>query len=375
MIRKIILIILMFIIFTLPVSAKGYDVEGLYEEQYDKLDLDEIYNLIDEETEDLIDEFGFSIEDVNSSQNLSIEKVLDVLSVFFRDGIKTPIGVFVSVIGASVLIGASKAAEPNNKNFGISDIVGVSAVSISIIAPAIVFFKAIVSTIKTTATLMTGFVPIFTGILVTSGKPTTSTLTSSSLLLTAEICQQISTYVVLPFISIYMAITVASSFTDKFNIPSISSSIQKFVSICMTSVMTIFCAIISLQGIIGNSTDSASLRVFRLVAGSTPIIGGAVSEATGIVSSCINMLKNSVFIYAVICFAAFFIPIIIELLLWRLSMFCGGLVSQMLGSDKISSLVNSVGYVFGVVTSITVNTFIMFVISLTVIMVTTGGSV
>ena len=141
----------------------------------------------------------------------------------------------------------------------------------------------------------------------------------------------------------------------------------------MTTIMTIFSFVLSFQTIIGNSADSISLRAFKFIAGSTPIIGGVVSEATGVVSSCLNTLKNSCVIYAVICFAALFLPIIIQLLLWRLAMFCGGMVADAFGSDKISKLVNSVGYSFGIVTSVTVNIFIMFVISLTVIMVTTSG--
>ena len=372
MIKRIMMILILMMIFTLPVNAETYDFNDIYNEQYDNLGVDELYSLIDDDTKKIVDEFGFDPKDMNSIRNLSIENILTILSTLFKDGLKAPIGAFISIIAASILLGAIKAAEPDNENFGISDIAGVSVVAISIISPSILFFKAVVSTIKSTAVFLTGFVPIYAGILATAGKPTVSTLTSASLLLSAEICQQISGYIVLPFISVYLAITIASAFNNKINISVISSSIQKAISFCMTTVMTVFTAIISMQSVIGNSSDSAILKVFRLVAGSTPIIGGAVSEATGVVNSCINMLKNSAVIYAVICFAAFFLPVIFELLLWRLSLFSAGLVAGMLGSNKISNLTNSVGYVFSAATSITVNTFIMFVVSLTVVMITTG---
>lgn len=373
MIKKTVCIIFFLILFTMPVKAESYDLDGLYNEQFENSDFDEIYSLIDDETKEIVDKFGFDPQSIDSFENFTLEKLLDIVSVFFKDGLKAPLGVFASVVATSILIGTVKSAEPENKNFGMSDLVGVSVVTISIITPTILFFKATVATIKSTATFMTGFIPIFAGILVTSGKPTTSTLTSASLLLSAEVCELISGYIVLPFVSVYLAITIASSFSDKVNISLASSSIQKAVSFSMTSIMTVFTAIISIQSIIGNSSDSAALRVFRLLAGSTPIIGGAISEATGVVSSCINILKNSVVIYAVICLIALFLPIIIELLMWRLSMFCSGIVAGMLGTEKISNLVNSIGYVFGVVTSVSVNTLIMFVVSLAVVMVTTGG--
>ena len=375
MIKNILLIIVFMIIFSLPVSAQNYDVDELYKDQYKNSNFESLYDLIDEETKKILEEFEFYPESMSNATDFSLEKVFNVLIYFFKDAVKTPLAVFISTLGTSILMGAVKAAEPDNKSFGISDIAGLSVVSVAIIAPAFVFFKTVSSTIKTASVFMAGFVPVFGGILVTSGRPTTSTLTTTSLLLSSQLCEQISSFVILPVVSAYLAISVASSFTDKLNIEKISSSIQKTVAFCMTSIMTLFSATLSIQSIIGSSADSITLRTFRLIAGSTPIIGGVVSEATGIVSSCLNTLKNSAVIYAVICFAALFLPIIIELLLWRLSMFCASVVADMFGSHKISALVSSVGYSFGVVTSVAVNTLIMFVISLTVIMMTSGVAI
>lgn len=372
MIKKIVCIIISMFLLTLSVKAESYDLESLYNEQYENSGFDEIYNLIDDQTKEIVDKFEFDPRSIDSVENLTFDNIISIVLSFLKDGIKAPFVALVSVVAALILIGAVKSVEPEKGNFEITEATGVLVVAVSIISPAILLLKTTVSTIKSTAIFMTGFIPVFAGILVTSGKPTTSALTSASIMLIAEVCEQISGYIVLPFVSVYLAITVVSSFTNRINIFSVSESIQKAVSFCMTFVMTVFTAVISLQSIIGNSSDSAALRVFRLIAGSTPIIGGAVSEATGVVSSCINILKNSAVIYAVICFVAFFLPILIELLFWRLSMFCASVVAGILGSNRIADLVNSIGYVFGVVTSITVNTFIMFVVSLTVVMVVSG---
>lgn len=375
MIKKIFLILFFAFIFTFPASAENYDIGDIYKEQYENSNFDSLYDLIDDETKRIIKEFEFYPDSIDNMGEFSIEKVFNILIYFFKDGIKAPLAVFLSILGTSILIGVVKAAEPDNKCFGISDIAGLSVVAIAIIAPAFMFFKTVSFTIKSAAVFMSGFIPIFAGILMSSGRPTTSTLTSASLLLSAEVCEQFSSFIVLPIVSVYLAITIASSFSDKIKIEKISATIQKTVSFCMTTVMTVFSAILSIQSVIGSSADSLSLRAFRLVAGSTPIIGSVVSEATGVVSSCLNTLKNSAVIYAVICFAVLFLPIIIQLLLWRLSMFCGGVVADMFGSHKISCLVTSVGYSFSVVTSVAVNTLIMFVISLTVIMMTSGGAI
>lgn len=373
MIKKIVFILFFIFAFSLPVCAENYDIDGIYKEQYENSNFDSLYDLIDEDTKRIIDEFKFYPDSIDNVGDITLEKVLDLLIYFFKDGIKTPLAVFISILGACVLIGTVKAIEPEINRISITDISGICVVAVAIIAPAFVFFKAVSSAIKGAAVFMSGFIPVFSGILVSSGRPTTSTLTSATLLISSQVCEQIFTFIILPVVSVYLAITVASSFTDKLNIEKISASIQKGVSFCMTTIMALFSAVLSIQSLIGSSADSLSLRAFRMIAGSTPIIGGVVSEATGIVSSCLNTLKNSAVIYAVICFAVLFLPIIIQLILWRLSMFCGGIVAELFGSKKISELVSSVGYAFGVVTSVTVNTFIMFVISLTVIMMSSGA--
>ena len=373
MIKKILIFIILISAFTTPVSAEGYDIDEIYDNQYHESNLASVEELLDDETKRLVEEFGFVPEDFDSYKNFTISNVFNIIKYLFTDGIKAPLAAFMSILGASVLLGAIRSAEPDNKGFGIADVAGVAIVAVGIIAPAFMLFKSAFAAVKSAAVFMTGFIPIFAGVLISSGRPTTSSLTSASLLISAEVCEQICSFVILPFVGIYLAVSIAASFSDKFNISSVSATIQKTISFCMTAVMSVFSAVLSIQSLISSSVDSLSLRAFRFVAGSTPIIGGAVSEATGVVSTCINTLKNSAVIYAVICFSAILLPVIVEVLLWRAAMFCASMVSNMLGATKISELCNSVGYSFGITTSVMINTFIMFVISLTVIMMTTGN--
>ncbi len=378
MIKKIIFFIIFTILFTFPANAEGneeYNESDLYQEKYEESQIGQLEDLIDEDTKKMIDQFGFSLNDPYSTGGFSAENVFGIIIKLLNEGIGEPLKVFLSILGISILLGSVKSISNDDKNGNIVGLIGVSAVATLVMVPAFFIFKSAINTIKSAAVFMGGFVPIYAGVMISAGKPTSSALTSGTLILSAELCEQISGFVVLPFLSVYLAISIASNFSDKINISALSEGVQKTISFLMVAVMFVFSGVISLQGLIGNSADSMSLRTFKLLVSSTPIIGGAVGESTSIVFSCFNTLRNSAVIYAVICFIAIMLPMIVEILLWRISMFFAKTLSKILGTDKIASLCESVSYSFGILTSVTLNTLIMYIVSLTSIILTTGNNI
>lgn len=374
MIKKIFLILVFMCLFITPVYAQEGDWDDIYSQQFDDSGLEDVDEYLDEEVRLQLEEYGFSTDILKNSDSFSAQNVFNIILGYLGGSLKGPLTVFLSVLGVSLIIGAIKSVEPESGGVAVSDIVGVSSTVATVITPAFAVFKSAVAAVKSAAVFMGGFVPVFAGILVSSGRITTSSMTGATIMLSAQTVEQIGSFVILPLVSVQLVISIAASFNDRINISSLSQGLKKGITFCMTAVMGIFSAVVSLQGMIGNSTDSMSLRTFKAVAGSTPVIGGAVSEASGLIMECLKTLRGSAVIYAVVCFAVIMLPMIIEILLWRVSMFMSKTVAAMLGADKIADLCDSVGYSFGIVTSVIVNTFVMFIISLTVIILTGGGA-
>ncbi len=353
--------------------ADNGEREEIYREQYESLEADRLKELLPEDMSELADGIGFDPSDPESLEGLSAENIFTLIINMLTKGLARPFSVLCSVL--AVLLTASLISGAAERREGIRSLgegLSSAAVAAVVLLPAYSCFRASVNALKAAAVFMLGFVPIFAGILAASGKSVTSSLTAASLLTAAEAVEQISAFVVLPAVAVVLSLGVASVFSGRVGAGCVGS-VKRLIGFCMTAVMTVFSAVISVQSFIGGSADSLSLRAAKYVASGAPVIGGAVSEAAGVVSSCLGMLKGSAAVYAVICLCSILLPVLLEALVWRAAMHLLTAAAGFVGAERISGLTGAVEYSFGIVTSVTLSTFIMFTVSVTVTAISGGG--
>lgn len=353
--------------------ADNGEREEIYREQYESLEADRLKELLPEDMSELADGIGFDPSDPESLEGLSAENIFTLIINMLTKGLARPFSVLCSVL--AVLLTASLISGAAERREGIRSLgegLSSAAVAAVVLLPAYSCFRASVNALKAAAVFMLGFVPIFAGILAASGKSVTSSLTAASLLTAAEAVEQISAFAVLPAVAVVLSLGVASVFSGRVGAGCVGS-VKRLIGFCMTAVMTVFSAVISVQSFIGGSADSLSLRAAKYVASGAPVIGGAVSEAAGVVSSCLGMLKGSAAVYAVICLCSILLPVLLEALVWRAAMHLLTAAAGFVGAERISGLTGAVEYSFGIVTSVTLSTFIMFTVSVTVTAISGGG--
>lgn len=362
------------------VSAEKSDIgasadelrDDTYSEQYEESGASEITELLPEEYRELVDGLKFDPSSLDNSADFSAESVFSLIIGIFRGKLSEPFTVGAAALGVIIISSLIKSVASQSSLGGINDGISAAVTAAILFLPIYGVFKASCNAVKAAAVFMCGFIPIFAGILVSSGKPLTSSLTSVTVLSAAEVVEQVSAFVVLPMLAVMLAMGAASVFSERIRPDGCVAAVKKTVGVLMTVLMTVFSGVTSVQSMIGSAADSPALRTVKFVTGSAPVIGGAVSEAAGLVSSCLSALKNSAAIYAIICLCSVLLPVIAEALAWRLVAYLLGASSGLFGCDRITRLTDAVGYSFGIITSVALNTFVMFTLSLTV-MTMVGG--
>jgi stage III sporulation protein AE len=87
-----------------------------------------------------------------------------------------------------------------------------------------------------------------------------------------------------------------------------------------------------------------------------------------------KLLKNSIGIYAVIATAITFIPTLINLLMWKFSLFISQSFAQILEVKNVGTLCKSISQVFSILIAVVLVFSMLIIISTTlIIIVTTGG--
>ncbi len=362
MIKKIVIVIFISILFSLNVSA-----DDLYKEQLEISGANEINETLPDKIQEYLEEYSIDISDYNWVNNLDYNNVFTHIWDFITKGIKKHLATFSCVLGVILISAALNGNALNSINQTVSYVI-VLSVSAIILTPLYSCVTASVEALKNCAYFITAFVPVFASIVAAGGKAITSVSMSALLLGAANGMSYIASFVVVPLMSGYLALSISSSVSPLLNTSGLCESIKKLTFWIMSLISTVFIGILGIQTAVNSAADNLSMKTAKFIIGSSvPVAGGVLSEALGTLTASMSLLKSSIGIYGVIICFLFFLPILLELLLWRVTIFGTTFISDIFSLPKLSGLLKSIDAVLSVLIGIILISCAMFIISLTII--------
>lgn len=368
---KFVILLSVFLVLFSP-SVKAEDSiktsEDFYREQYEISGADQIEENIPPKTKEYLEENGLNPENFNWVDNLSAENVFTHIWNFLKGGAKQPIkaGFFIMAV---ILITSALSSVEISGNVKEASVYASVLCCAAIIAPSV--YSAInsaVAALKGTAVFMSAFIPIFAVIVASAGKTATSVSMSSLLLAATQGVSYISNFVVVPLTGGYLAVSISSSVSPWLKTSGLSESIKKLTFWIMSLVSTVFVGILGIQTAVNSSADGLMLKTAKFIVGtSVPVAGGVLSEALGTVTASMGLLKSSVGIYGTVVLVAILLPIVIELLIWRVILTVSYILSELFSLGQITVLLKAVDSVMSILIGIILLTGAMFVISLSVV--------
>ncbi|MBR4072355.1 MAG: hypothetical protein IKK24_00305 [Clostridia bacterium] len=362
--KKIIIIALLFFIFILPVNAEEYQIDGT----------DRMESALPDDVNDYFYNNGIDIESTDWVKNLNTKNVFSHIWGFLRDGANTPIKAGGGVIAIILITAALKTLSPEKGAFPAAAYVSILSTVGIIAIPVYSCVSAAVNAIKGCSVFMLSFIPIFGAIVAISGGTVTSAAMSGLLITAAEAVSAAASFIILPFMGAYLAVGICSAASPLTSNGAIAESIKKIAIWILSLITTVFIGILSIQTAVNAAADSLALRTSKFIVGTAvPIAGGAISEAISTVTASMQLLKSTAGIYAVVALSLILIPIICELVIWRLIMAVLVFVSDATGEEKTSQLIKTIDSMLALLIGITLLVGVMFIISLTVVINTVKG--
>lgn len=369
MLKRITVIILFLLVFTLPVSAQENDI---YNEQYESIGADDIKYSLPEETRQFLYENGIDPSDYNWTDNLSSENVFAHIWNFITKEIKKPLSVCAACLCIILITAAITSFANNDSSMTAATYTSVLSVCALLVPTALSSVTASVSALKGVSTFMLSFIPVFATATAVSGAVGTSVVMSSVLLVVTQGLSYISSFVITPLMGGYLAVSISACVSPLISQSGIAESIKKVALWILSLASTVFLGVLGIQTTVSASADSLSMRTAKFILGSTvPVAGTAIAEAFSTVTASINLLRSSVGIYGVVALVAIFAPLILELLLWRLSLLINITVSDIFSLSKISALLRAIDMMLSLLIGIILCVTVVFIISLT--LVTSAG--
>lgn len=364
-------VLMVFFSSSICVVAKEDFTNNLKDEYYNKL-----FESLSDDSKEMIESIG--LDDLNY-QKLSDLSPSDFFSFFInaiKGNINGAIKNFIIIFSLIILVSAFFTYIPQNEKMK-NILNSLSCVIIAlIITPSLVsLLKASMSAIDIASKFMLVFIPILAGLIASCSNPVMAVSMNSVTIYIANLISHFSNKVLVPFMSIYYAISLSNCVSSEIDLKSLSEYIKNFVTKCLAIVSSFFISFLSLKGIFTNSVDTVTTRGAKLLISSTvPVIGANLSEAYSAVSGSLTLLKSSIGIFGIIALATFYLPIIIELSFWGLSFSLCSMISQTMGLNNVSTFLNSICNVVKTINLILIFSAVIFIIS-TGIMITIRSSV
>lgn len=329
----------------IPVSSYSMDYS---EEEYNKTlssyDLSSFEKELDADTYKMLDELGVLDFSYESITGLSFNDIVGLLKSLFQKKAELPIKSSVTVlifILLSAFLQSLKAESDDSVNM-------IYSIATALLVATVVLVK-LTSTvslasmaISVASNFVYAFIPVFCSIVVASGGITTGFSTNTTLLILAQGLSFISSNVFMPIVNCYLALGVTSSLRYELNLDKLLSSVKKIITTCISFVSGVFVSVLSVKTAVAGRADMLGLRSIRFAINSVvPVIGSSISEGLLSIQAYSSLIKSSVGIVGVMAVVLVFLPSIIEVVLWRISLTLCVIVSDIFGDKSVSAVLNA----------------------------------
>lgn len=372
-IKRIILALSFLIVFTtITASATESDAYGdYYDEQIASSGADELMDSLPEEAQKMMEDLGLDDLDYEDYINFDPKRLLSLFSDIIAGNIKNPLKSGAAAVGITIIcavLNGFKTIQSENTLSGVYNIVATLSIGAVIIVPIMGCISDVCAAINLSGGFMLAFIPVAAAIIAASGNPASAYAYNAVILAAAEAISRFSTTVLMPLVTIYMGINIASGVSPHIDLRGVSETIKKSVTTVLTFCATIFTGALSIQTLVTGAADTVTMKTAKFIAGNfIPFVGGAISDTLATVQGCIGLVKSTVGAFGIIALAVIYLPVLIEVLCWIVILNLCAICSDIMDVKSISSMLKSIGSALSILTAVLLFCGVLLIISTAIV--------
>lgn len=375
--KKIIFLIPLLILLCFPMNVYAQDNDENFTEtdEYREI-VDEISDAVSsgagDEVNSILEEENISVENSESISDISIWSIIEKITGLFTESLKQPLSMLGKIIAICVLCSLAQSMMP--VNVGMLKVFRTISVlsSVTVIYDSIYSgFQMITDSLDRMSEFMLAYIPVFSSVSAAGGSVTSGGSYYALTLVLCEIIAAVSNKILMPFLSIVLAVSLVAAINPELSFCGAASSIKKCVQWILGGLMTIFTGLLTIQSITGSAADSLAARTVKFTASSfIPIIGGAVSEAYSTVYGSLGVIRSGTGTIGIIIICIIVLKPILIILSVKFVITLGKIINEMFGQREIAEFLNSTNAVLSMGLSVLIAFSVIFIISTAVLMMT-----
>ncbi|MEG1875326.1 MAG: hypothetical protein RR185_07115 [Angelakisella sp.] len=303
--------------------------------------------------------------------------LLNTIAQMVKQYLQLPLTLLVSLCGVMVLCAMVEIFSQTLSNTGSASLFQVLvsvAVASLIVTPVVGCITEAANTLQNFSVFITTFIPVFSGVLTAAGQPLTASAYNIFLFWICQTTAQLISSYFVPLLCGYLALTVIAPVCPSLQLGKLVGGIRSFVVWGLTLTLTVFVGLLSIQSVVASSGDHLSVKTAKFMIGSLiPGVGGALSDLFVAAQGCIQLAKGTLGAFGVVVTLFTFLPIVLQVTLWYLSLNIAALIGSILGTNEVASLMKSTSSAVGILLAVLLYDALLVIISTTIIIVAFGA--
>ncbi|WP_444660007.1 stage III sporulation protein AE [Caproiciproducens sp. R2] len=370
-------LLLLMTAFSLPVHAASKQ-DDYYSRQLQESGAADLADKLPNDTRKALEEMG--IEDTNWEGIPSItpkslfDQILSVVAGKTGEPFRAAVSV-IAVMLLCALLNGMKLSFGEKSLGGVIGMVSTLCICVIVVNPIVSCISSAAAVIKTAAGFLLACVPVLAGIMIVAGQPATAGSYNLLMMAAGNVISLLSSNILVPMMNIFLALSIVSAISPNINLNGLCEAFSKAVKWIMGFCMTIFTGLLTMHGIVATALDTTGTRAARFVVSSfVPVVGNALGEALHTINGCVKMLKSGVSAFGLLAGLFVFLPILIQCLVWLLTLqVCIG-IGDIFELKEISSLLKASGDVIETLISIILCCMMILMVSTVILLIIGGGS-
>jgi len=368
-------LILLLICFSVLVFAQDdFSEPAAFRSQLEASGAESLVEALPDDVRDALHALGVDGIDLYSLLGASPRDILALLFGMLQGGLGKVLRAGAMALGVVLLLSFAFAAMPEDEKIRHSIEVTGSMLALILLLPGLAgLMRAAGAVVQAGSSFSLLLIPILAGIVTAAGNPALALSYHSVALMVAEGLSQLADGVIVPCTGVVLGLSLVDGAAKDARLSAVANAIKKAVIGTFAVLAGLFSALLSIKSLIANTADALVVRGVKVVAGSIPLVGGALSEACGAILSSVSLVKGAVGGFALLAGLALYAPALIELLLWSVMLKLLAAAAELFQQGKAAEVFKSAAYAVAILGACVVFNAALLLIS-TGLVITVGKS-
>lgn len=333
-----------------------------------------LWDLLPDDTRALLAQIGVAGTDAAGFAALTPGRVLQLLLTLAESGGAEAVRTGASLLGVLLLMALVGCVMDGGTAQTPITLTGTLLCAVLLLRPLSALMQAVTEALTASCAFQMSFVPIFASILTVSGQAVTAGKYTALTVAAAQTGSVLTRAVVLPLLKMSAALSVTGAAAPTVRVDGLGALIQKGLTNLLGLLMTVFLAVLSLQGVTGAAADSLTDKAAQFVLSSAvPVVGAALSQAYASARGYLQGIKSGAGAFGILAACALLLPQVVELLVWRLVLALCAEAGTVLGQAPLAELIRRFHAALGVLLGVLLCGGLMTVVSVGVMLMIRAG--